>query len=326
MENKKGLSIAVMLSVVGLLGLGFGTCMGMLLDGKSMAAALIFAATVVVGGALGLFLAVKAKTVDNEFTKWKKYEFVGLAICVAVIVFAAQPTIYTGNFIFGNSNLRQAGNDDISLVRAMITRFKAQESDRLSLTREGLENYIAFRPSNVSRGLSQYIRFDVMHGQAGVLNRYILNDYTAEKSFLIEHGSLQEDVFGKYENELNRISSLLSGFDFAKFSTMASTLTALSDSVGANLTALSRNFNFGNITVDHYGQYSITPSESYNYSDRALNFGNEYAAMFSPRASSLSLFLVFALLFILDYLLEFRSLRVPAGSGPKISDKDGIPL
>ena len=86
MENKKGLSIAVMLSVVGLLGLGFGTCMGMLLDGKSMAAALIFAASVVVGGALGLFLAVKAKTVDNEFTKWKKYEFVGLAICVAVIV------------------------------------------------------------------------------------------------------------------------------------------------------------------------------------------------------------------------------------------------
>ena len=80
MENKKGLSIAVMLSVVGLLGLGFGTYMGMLLDGKSMAAALIFARFSGSRRCFGPVPGSQSKTVDNEFTKWKKYEFVGLAI------------------------------------------------------------------------------------------------------------------------------------------------------------------------------------------------------------------------------------------------------
>ena len=45
---------------------------------------------------------------------------------------------------------------------------------------------------------SQYIRFGVMPGAGQECSsRYILNDYAAEKSFLIEHGGLQEDVFGK---------------------------------------------------------------------------------------------------------------------------------
>ena len=105
---------------------------------------------------------------------------------MAVIVFAAQPTIYTGNFIFGNSNLRQAGNDDISLVRAMITRFKAQESGRLSLTREGREKLYCIQAVECIARPQPVYTFRRDAGQAGVLNRYILNDYTAEKSFLID--------------------------------------------------------------------------------------------------------------------------------------------
>ena len=326
MEKKKGLSIAVMLSIIGILGLTFCTAMGLLLDGRPMGEALALGAGVLIVGSLGLYLAVKAKTVENEFAKWRKFEYLGLAMCVAAIAFAAQPTIYAANFVFSNRSLRDAGDRDIELVSGMMSRFKSQEADRLNITREGLENYLSFRPSQVSSSLGQFIRFDVMHGQAGVLNRHIVNDFVAEKSYLIEHGSLQEELFGKYDNELSLLADQLSGFDFANFPAMASRLTALSDSVGANLTALSRNFSFGNIGFDHSGEYAFTPSEPYVYADRAVDFGNEYAAMFSPRAGSVALFGALALLFIFDYILEFRSLRVPVGAGPKISDKDGIPL
>ena len=301
MEKKKGLSIAVMLSIIGILGLTFCTAMGLLLDGRPMAEALALGAGVLIVGSLGLYLAVKAKTVENEFAKWRKFEYLGLAMCVAAIAFAAQPTIYAANFVFSNRSLRDAGDRDIELVSGMMSRFKSQEADRLNITREGLENYLAFKPSQVSSSLGNFIRYDVMHG-------------------------LQEELFGKYDNELSQLADQLSGFDFANFPTMASRLTALSDSVGANLTALSRNFSFGNIGFDHSGEYAFTPSEPYVYADRAVDFGNEYAAMFSPRAGSVALFGALALLFILDYILEFRSLRVPVGAGPKISDKDGIPL
>ena len=93
MEKKKGLSIAVMLSIIGVLGLTFCTAMGLLLDGSPMAEALALAAGVLIVGSLGLYLAVKAKTVENEFAKWRKFEYLGLAMCVAAIAFAAQPTI-----------------------------------------------------------------------------------------------------------------------------------------------------------------------------------------------------------------------------------------
>ena len=180
MEKKKGLSIAVMLSIIGILGLTFCTAMGLLLDGRPMAEALALGAGVLIVGSLGLYLAVKAKTVENEFAKWRKFEYLGLAMCVAAIAFAAQPTIYAANFVFSNRSLRDAGDRDIELVSGMMSRFKSQEADRLNITREGLENYLAFKPSQVSSSLGNFIRYDVMHGQAGSLNQFILNDFVSQ--------------------------------------------------------------------------------------------------------------------------------------------------
>ena len=54
MEKKKGLSIAVMLSIIGILGLTFCTAMGLLLDGRPMAEAHALAAGVLIVGSLGL--------------------------------------------------------------------------------------------------------------------------------------------------------------------------------------------------------------------------------------------------------------------------------
>ena len=326
MENKSGLSIAVMLSVIGLVGLTLGTSVGFVLDSYPVAEALAFGAAVFIVGGVGLYLAVKAKTVDNEFAKWRKYEMLGLVLCVAVVAFAAQPTIYAANFIIANRALRDAGERDINTVRGMITTFKAKESDRLSLTREGLENYMAFRPQSVDSRLKHFILFEVMHNHAGSLNSHVINEYVVEKSYIIEHGSLQDDLFRRYDNELTTISNRLSNFDIADFPGMATELTALSDSVGANLTALSSNMNFGNIGVDELGTYYYSPISGDRYMDRAEAFGREYASMFAPRLGSLAILIAFVLLFIFDYLMEFRSLRVPAWNGPKISDRDGLPL
>ena len=326
MEKKTGLSIANMLSVIGLIGLGLGTAMGIVLEGKEVAIAIGCGAGVFILGILGLFLAVKAKKAESEFGKWRKYEYLGLALCIGVIAFSAQPCMYSANFIISNRSLREAGDSDIATVRGMITRFKAQEADRLNLTREGLDNYLSFNPSVVSSSLQSFIIYEVMHGSPGIFNRHVLNEYVAEKSYLIEHGNFNEDLFGKYNHELDMISSRLTNFDFADFPSMATALTALSDSVGAHLTALSYNFNFGNIGLNDRGIYDYEPTAGYEYTERATTFGAKYAAMFTPGLGAIGLFAAFALLYILDYFLEFRSLRVPVKQGPKISDNDGLPL
>ncbi len=326
MENKKGLSIAVGLSIIGLLGLVFGTGAGLAFEGKEKGVALAGAAIVAIAGAGGLYLAVKAKTTESEFGKWKKFEYLGLGVCIAVAIFATTPTIYTANFIFSNRSLREAGESDASTINGMLSRFAELEGNRLSMTRQGLEDYVTFKPTNVSTELSEFLKFEVMNGRPGKVNRHVVNDYVTENSYLIEHGSLDEDLFGRYRQELANIRNQLSSFDIGALPVLATKFTVLSDSIGAKLTALSRNFNFGNLSLDGSGEYIYLPSESNTYSDTANRFGIEYASMFRPNLQSGMLTALFILLYLIDYLLEFRSLRVPTSRGPKISDKDGIPL
>lgn len=319
------MSIANILSLIGCVVLSAGAAVGMLLTGSDMVSALVvFIAALAIGGG-ALFVAVKAKQTDNDFRRWRTFEFIAVGVGIVFVIAVAHYDFYAFNFLNMRGELGRAGNEDIATVEHMIGNYKNQENERLRITVDGLRNYVNFRPLSVSASLRSFIDSEVLNGQGLQLNNNILDNYEQFKSFHINHGDLQADRIGGMMRELQRLSDEVNGIDPTKMRDLSTSLTTFCDSVGAQLTSLSRNFNFGSIDIDDTGVYNYQPGRSNSYEARAMAYGETYSSIFHIGATAVLLYAAFALLYFSNYLLALRSLRRPT-AGVKISDTDGIPL
>ena len=146
MAEKKSnrVTIANVLTLLGLAGVGVISFYGMLLhteDGKP-GMPILGAIALTTGLGLIIFLLVKAKTANENLNKWRIVEYVLLAAYVAVALLCAAPFM---RFFFINSemdNLKKKGLEEVTAIEKIYRDYDKQCENHITHAVEQIDNYM----------------------------------------------------------------------------------------------------------------------------------------------------------------------------------------
>lgn len=160
-QKKKGsVSIANILALAGLAGIGVISFFGILLhsaDGKP-GGAIIGAVALVSVLAFLLFLSIKAKSAEDNRDKWKYVEWGCLIIYIVVAVFFAKP-FQRFFFIIGEKDtLQTQARQEVNAVKQMYQLYDKQQKKFLDNAVQQMQNYVASgQKAYVNNELADYV-------------------------------------------------------------------------------------------------------------------------------------------------------------------------
>lgn len=152
-EKKKGdVSIANVLAIIGLAGLGVITFLGEMLkstDGRPTRA-IIFA--VVYVGLLALFLifSIKAKGASDNPDKWRYAEWFCIAAYVAVAILGSSPFHHFFSVVSQKQELQEMANNQVNAVKKMYDDYNIQCDNYL---KSAVERMSAYKRNPQSRSI-----------------------------------------------------------------------------------------------------------------------------------------------------------------------------
>ncbi|MBO5631061.1 MAG: hypothetical protein J5965_18495, partial [Aeriscardovia sp.] len=154
-------SIANIIALIGLAGIGVVTFFGMLLhssDGKPAGAILGAVALVAVLGFL-LFMSIKAKGAEDNPDKWRYVEWACLAAYVIVALIFASP-FQRFFYILGEKDSMQVqARQEIKAIKNMYQEYDHQQKKYLNDAVEQIQNYIASgQQKNIKDDLAEYVK------------------------------------------------------------------------------------------------------------------------------------------------------------------------
>ncbi|MCH5328139.1 MAG: hypothetical protein J1E02_03885 [Coprobacter sp.] len=142
-KNSSKLSIANLLAMAGLAGIGVITFFGIFFhaaDGKPGGAA-IGALALTAALALLLFLSIKAKSAEDEVDKWRYAEWAAVAIYIIVAAASATPFQRFFYVLTQKQELQAQANKESDNLRNFYTRYTQQAQAALNLAQEQIDNY-----------------------------------------------------------------------------------------------------------------------------------------------------------------------------------------
>ncbi len=161
-QKKSGnISIANIIALVGLAGIGVVTFFGMLLhssDGKP-AGAILGAVALVAGLGFLLFMSIKAKGAEDNPDKWRYVEWASLAAYVIVALLFASP-FQRFFYILGEKDamLVQA-RQEIKAIKSLYQEYDHQQKKFLNEAVEQIRNYNASgQQKNINDDLADYVK------------------------------------------------------------------------------------------------------------------------------------------------------------------------
>lgn len=159
-KNNGKISIANIIALAGLAGIGVITFFGMLLhssDGKP-AGAILGSAAFVVGLAFFLFLSIKAKGAEDNPDKWRYVEWGSLIVYVLIAILFATP-FQRFFYIIGEKNVMQEqARTEIKAIKKMYQEYNHQQKKYLDDAVEQIQNYIASgQQKRIYDNLAEYV-------------------------------------------------------------------------------------------------------------------------------------------------------------------------
>jgi len=161
-EKKSGnISIANIIALVGLAGIGVVTFFGMLLhssDGKP-AGAILGAVALVAGLGFLLFMSIKAKGAEDNPDKWRYVEWACLAAYVIVALLFASP-FQRFFYILGEKDSMQAqARQEIKAIKSLYQEYDHQQKKFLNDAVEQIKNYNeSGQQKNINDDLAEYVK------------------------------------------------------------------------------------------------------------------------------------------------------------------------
>lgn len=322
-HSKGGLSVAMIISIF-----GWGVCaalagIGLYVKGYDLPVAIVVTVIMLAIGIVGYVLGIMAKRTENEFKKWRTYEYFGVFMMTAALACAAMPFCWGANYLINVTNLSSAANSDKARVADLVESYKAQETQRLDHTAAGLLNFVQSHSNNASARLQDYIDQVVMLNQPGRINAAIVNDFKAFNNGFIDRGAVDADSIGNIVASVNSAFDAVNAMELNHFKDVQSGFDAASQHLSNFLNHMSADLDLPTVALNN-GRFTAADSAPNTYETVKSSFGRIYSSIFEINVYDILVFVAFAFFALSHYLCEYHTYVV--NSLPPVSDKDGILL
>ncbi len=326
MGKNKTFSVAMIISLLGLLVLSGGTWIGLALRHVSPAIAAIAAIVVLLVGGVSVFLGVRAKTAESDFNKWRRYEILCIAGMFLSAGFAVMPTAITFNFIHNNRELRHAASADIQGIDSLITVFNENETARMNATFRGLENFVRLGNNNCSPAMRQYLENE-FRTTPGHFSTQLINNRRGEIRAQIDDIRLGNSMYGNvFNNRIRALRGVVSSRIPIGFGRLGTELSSTSEQIGDVLTDISGGLSLPVVSAGSGQQYTVRPSQSCEYRFEPTAYVEAYGCIFVWTFWSILFSVLSVLAAVFYYLISYRTIRKAVDRGSKVSDRLGLPL
>lgn len=322
-HSKGGLSVAMIISIIGWLVCAALAGIGQYVKGYDLPVAIVVTVIMLAIGIVGYVLGIMAKRTENEFKKWRTYEYFGVFMMTAALACAAMPFCWGANYLVNITNLSSAADSDKARVADLVETYKAQETQRLDHTTAGLLNYVQSHSDNASVALQNYIIHVVMNDQPGHINTAIVNNFKEFNGDYIVRGAIDADSIGTLVASANIVFDVVNTMELNHFKDAQAGFDAASQNLSYFLNHMSADLDLPTVALNS-GMFTVADSEPYTYETVKSSFGEIYSSIFEINVYDILAFLVFAFFALTHYLCEYHTYVV--NSLPPVSDKDGILL
>lgn len=164
MSTKKSgnVSIANVLSVLGLAGIGLATFIGVFIHSEdgTPGNAILVAIAFLIGLVLLLFLSIKAKQAVDNPDKWRYVEWGCLFLYIVLAGVMCQPFQRFFYVLAEKESMQEMARNEISTLEKMYKDYNTQQSDYLTIAVQQIKNYKASKQSQVYKSdrLNAYVK------------------------------------------------------------------------------------------------------------------------------------------------------------------------
>ena len=159
--NNGRISIANIIALIGLAGIGVVTFFGMLLhssDGKP-SGAILGAVALVVGLGFLLFMSIKAKGAEDNPDKWRYVEWTCLAVYIVVAALFASPFQRFFYILGEKESMQVQARQEIKAIKNLYQEYDHQQKKFLNDAVEQIQNYVASgQQKNMNDDLAEYVK------------------------------------------------------------------------------------------------------------------------------------------------------------------------
>lgn len=297
-QKKSGnVSIANIIALVGLAGIGVVTFFGMLLhssDGKP-AGAILGATALVAGLGFLLFMSIKAKGAEDNPDKWRYVEWACLAAYVIVSFVFASPFLRFFYILGEKDSMQAQARQEIKAIKVLYQDYEHQQKKFLNDAVEQIQNYKASgQQKNISDDLAEYVK--------GIGNN--VDAWAAKASTIVK---LTPD------KQLSDIEDKIEGWNIMHLSSIATELEAKDSDAWTMIENKIKKYEEQNKLIPVIGGGGGHPYKLDGYAK--FNLGNRPEAKFAQmlRSSDGStilgwiIFVVLNLLVLLNYAVAQRT-------------------
>lgn len=314
-QEKKGkITIANILALIGLAGIGVVTFFGMQLrssDGTP-GTAIIGALALVVGLGFLLMMSIKAKKADNNPDKWRYVEWACLVVYVAVAAYFATPFQRFFYMTTEKSDLQAMARAEVQAIQEMYQSYEHQQKKYLTDAVEQLKNY------NDSKQISMTYNSELVEYVKGVGTN--VDSWESKAALIVK---LQPD------KELSDIAHEIEVWNIMNLSSLALRLEKKDKEAWTSMETKIREFGEKNKLIPVIGGGGVQPYYFNGYAKFDLGTPPQPKFAQALRASNGNtvlgwiVYVVLNLLVLLNYLATSRSAYVGPRRGRKIG---GLPL
>lgn len=313
-QEKKGkITIANILALIGLAGIGVATFFGIQLHSSdgTPGAAIIGAIALVAGLGFLLMMSIKAKKADNHPDKWRYVEWVCLALYVVVAGLFATPFQRFFYMTTEKSDLQAMAREEVQAIQEMYQRYEYQQKKYLTDAVEQLKNY------NDSKQISMTYNNE--------LAEYVKGVGTNVDSWESKAASV---VGLKPDEELKKISNEIEVWNIMNLSSLALRLERKDKDAWTSMETKIREFGEKNKLIPVIGGGGVQPYYFDGYAKFDLGTPPQPKFAQALRASNghtvlgWIVYVVLNLLVLLNYLATSRSSYVGPTGGRRTGGAD----
>lgn len=291
-------TIANVLAMVGLAGIGVISFFGMYLHSKGGApgVAVICSVALVAGLAFLLVMAIKAKSAEDNQDKWVYVEWGCVAAYVIVALVCAGPF---QRFIYVMSEkaaLQEMAEEEIKAIDELYRQYDYQQDKFLTEAKEQFENYkLSAQPAHVDMELYKYV------------NEVVGADIDGWKKKAADIVKLPAD------QELSDIKSKVEVWNVMQITSLAAQLENKESSTWNSVETKIRTFGENNRLIPVIRGGGTVPYEFAGYA--SFDLGEQPEPAFARKLRSVeghtvlgwALFVILNLLVLLNYVATLRS-------------------